>query len=81
MSGLETDEISSIMDAISPLTKKAFAHAYQRLAKEGIKKDIEKGQERIIAKMISKGDTDIQISEITDIPVQEILEIRRKNRS
>ncbi len=68
------------METVSPQTKQAFAHAYQRLTDEGIEKGIEKGKERIIAKMINKGYSDIQISEITDIPVQEIRAIRQKNR-
>lgn len=72
ISGLSTDEISSIMETISPQTKQAFAHAYQRLTNEGIK--------NIIAKMINKGYSDIQISEITEMSVQEIRAIRRKNR-
>ena len=80
ISGLNIDEISSIMEAISPQTKQAFAHAYQRLTNEGIEKGIERGQERIIAKMIDKGYTDAQISEITDMPIQEIQAIRLKTR-
>ncbi|MCW3807323.1 Rpn family recombination-promoting nuclease/putative transposase [Plebeiibacterium marinum] len=71
VSGLEPDKIDEIMETISPQVKDAFAEAANELKYLGKKE--------VVVKMIAKGYADNEISEITDIAIEDIQKIRTNN--
>ncbi len=71
VSGLEPDKIDEIMETISPQVKDAFAEAANELKFLGKKE--------VVVKMITKGYSDNEISEITDIGIEDIQKIRKNN--
>ncbi len=71
VSGLEPDKIDEIMETISPQVKDAFAEAANELNYLGKKE--------VVVKMIAKGYSDNEISEITDIAIEDIQKIRTNN--
>ncbi|MCU4165707.1 Rpn family recombination-promoting nuclease/putative transposase [Carboxylicivirga caseinilyticus] len=71
VSGLETDKIDAIMETISPQVKDAFAEAANEL------KYI--GKKEVVAKMVAKDYSDKEISEITDVAIEDIQKIRTNN--
>jgi predicted transposase/invertase (TIGR01784 family) len=71
VSDMESDKIDEIMETISVQTKDAFAEARRDLEFSAVK--------RIAVNMINKGYSDTQITEITNLSLKEIQQLRKKD--
>jgi predicted transposase/invertase (TIGR01784 family) len=82
VSGLEPEEIIQIMETISPEAEDAFVAYRNRLIEQGIERGIEKGIEqglkKIALNMITKGYSDESISEITNLSIKRIQDLRKE---
>lgn len=74
VSGLEPEKINQIMETVSPEAKDALDKYRIRLIEQGI----EQGLKKSALNMISKGYTDEQISEITNLSIHHIQELRKE---
>ena len=72
------EKIYKIMETISPETTDAFDEYRIRLIEQGIEKGIEKGLKEIAVNMITKGYSDEQIAEITNLSIKRIQVLRKK---
>ena len=85
VSGMAPEKIDQIMEAISPESKDVFEEYRTRLIEQGIEKGIEQGIEKgieqglkeIAVNMISKGYSDEQIVEITNLSIKRIQILRQ----
>ena len=71
------EKIDQIMEAISPESKDVFEEYRTRLIEQGIEKGIEQGLKEIAVNMISKGYSDEQIVEITNLSIKRIQILRQ----
>ena len=92
---MEPEKIYKIMETISPETTDAFEEYRIRLIEQGIEQGIEKGIEKgieqgiekgiekglkeIAVNMITKGYSDEQIAEITNLSIKRIQVLRKKS--
>ncbi len=80
VSGMAPEKIDQIMKTISPESKDVFEEYRIRLIDQGIEKGIEQGLKETAVNMITKGYSDEQITEITNLSIKRI-QILRKKRS
>jgi hypothetical protein len=73
-SGMEPEKIYKIMETISPETTDAFDEYRLRLIEQGI----EKGLKKIAVNMITRGYSDEQIAEITNLSINRIHVLRKE---
>lgn len=85
VSGMAPEKIDQIMKTVSPESKDVFEEYRTRLIEQGIEKGIEQGIEKgieqglkeIAVNMISKGYSDEQIVEITNLSIKRIQILRQ----
>ena len=77
VSGMAPEKIDQIMEAISPESKDVFEEYRTRLIEQGIEKGIEQGLKEIAVNMITKGYSDEQIVEITNLSIKRIQVLRQ----
>ena len=90
VSGLEPEKIDKIMETISPEAKDAFDEFRTRLIEQGkvlgidqgivqgIEHGIEQGLKKTALNMISKGYSDENIAEITNLSIKRIQDLRKE---
>jgi len=78
VSGMTPEKIDQIMETISPEAKDAFDEIRIRLIEQGIEKGIERGLKKIAVNMITKGYSDEQIAEITNLKINRIQVLRKE---
>jgi len=82
VSGIAPEKIDQIMKTISPESKDVFEEYRIRLIEQGIEQGIEKGIEQglkeIAVNMITKGYSDEQIKEITNLSIKRIQILRKE---
>ena len=66
VSGLKPEKINQIMETVSPEAKDALDEYRLRLIEQGI----EQGLKKIALNMITRGDSDEQIAEITNLSIR-----------
>jgi hypothetical protein len=78
VSGLEPEKIDKIMETISPEAKDAFDEFRIQLIEQGIEHGIEQGLKKTALNMISKGYSDENIAEITNLSIKRIQDLRKE---
>ncbi len=78
VSGIAPEKIDQIMKTISPEAKDAFDEFRIRLIEQGIEKGIKQGLKEIAVNMITKGYSDEQIAEITNLSIKRIQILRKE---
>ena len=86
VSGMAPEKIDQIMETISPESKDVFEEYRTRLIEQGIEKGIEQGIEEgieqglkeIAVNLITKGYSDEQIVEITNLSIKRIQVLRQQ---
>lgn len=76
VSGVVPEKIDQIMKTVSPEAKDAFEEFRIKLIEQGIEQGIQRGVLETATRMITRGYSDEQISEITDLSIRRIQALR-----